>query len=58
MDESGKGLRGRILERCRGNSSWIRFSDSSLQCMLIEVEACGKGKWKVGWVGVWVEPGR
>lgn len=33
---------GPFLERSRGFSNWIRFEDSSLRCLLEEVEACCK----------------
>ena len=46
--EEGKS-RGCIWERCRGVTSWIKFGDASLQCLLGGVEACcrdnGDRKW-------------
>ena len=33
-------LRGIILEKSRGFSTWIRFGDSSLRCLLEGVEVC------------------
>ena len=40
-DMRGK-LKGCIWERSRGISSWIRFGEVSLQCLLEGVEACCK----------------
>ena len=38
-DMRGK-LKGCIWERSRGISSWIRFGEVSLRCLLEGVEAC------------------
>ena len=36
----GEKLRGIILKRSRGFSSWIRFGNSSLRCLLEGVAIC------------------
>ena len=50
--EGGK-LIGNIWERCRGVTSWNKFVDASLQCLLGGVEAyCrdnGDRKWALNW---------
>ena len=50
--EGGK-LIGNIWERCRGVTSWIKFGDASLRCLLGGVEAyCrdnGDRKWALNW---------
>lgn len=35
-------LRGVISERSKGFSSWIRFGELSLQCLLESVEVCSR----------------
>ena len=40
VEEVGGKLRGIILEKSRGFSSWIRFGEFNLRCLLDEVEAC------------------
>ena len=42
VKEIGGKLRGIILEKSRGFSSWIRFGEFSLRCLLEGVEACCK----------------
>ena len=49
----GEKLRGIILKRSRGFSSWIRFGNSSLRCLLEGVAICcreeGLGKVVKSW---------
>ena len=40
IEELGGKLRGCIWERSKGVSSWIRFGEASLRCLLDGVEAC------------------
>ena len=56
--EKGKKLRGCIWERCKGVTSWIKFGDRSLQCLLVGVEVCGEGACEPGWTKLWGEEGR
>ena len=42
VEDMGGKLKGCIWERSRGISSWIRFGEVSLQCLLEGVEACCK----------------
>ena len=40
VEELGGKLKGCIWERSKGVSSWIRFREASLRCLLDGVEAC------------------
>ena len=40
IEEKNKKLRGCIWERCKGATSWVRFGESSLQCLLLGIEDC------------------
>ena len=42
IDNIGGKLRGIILESSRGFSSWIRFGNSNLRCLMEGVEVCCK----------------
>ena len=50
-------LKGCIWER-RGISSWIRFGEVSLRCLLEGVEACCREIDNRSWVLGWEEGGR
>ena len=54
----GGKLKGKILERCRGVSWWIRFGERSLCCLLEGVEACCRGEDEKLCNKGWVEDGR
>lgn len=54
---SGK-LRGVIVEGGRGCSSWIKFGDVSLRCLLEGVEACCREKELLVCNKVWRDNGR
>ena len=43
-DVFGEKLKGIIMERSRGFTSWIRFGSLSLCCLLEGVEACCRGE--------------
>ena len=58
LEEVGGKLLGRIVERSRGFSSWIRFGESSLCNMLDGVEACCRNEASKWCSNVWVENGR
>ena len=53
IEELGRKLRGCIWERSKGASSWIRFGEASLRCLLDGVEACcrevNNSVWATGW---------
>ena len=44
VDVSGERLKGIIVEKSRGFTSWIRFGNFSLCCLLEGVEACCRGE--------------
>ncbi|RVW89852.1 hypothetical protein CK203_034378 [Vitis vinifera] len=54
----GGKLKGKILERCRVVSWWIRFGERSLCCLLEGVEACCRGEDEKLRNKGWVEDGR
>eukprot|EP00261_Vitis_vinifera_P028713 XP_010663052.1 PREDICTED: uncharacterized protein LOC104882269 [Vitis vinifera] len=58
IDVVGGKLRGCIWEKCRGLTSWIRFGDESLSCLLAGVETCCRGSDDRRWSLVWEEGGR
>ncbi|RVW68018.1 hypothetical protein CK203_064833 [Vitis vinifera] len=53
IDELGGKRRGCIWERSKGVSSWIRFGEASLRCLLDGVEVCcrevNNSVWATGW---------
>ncbi|RVX04946.1 putative ribonuclease H protein [Vitis vinifera] len=53
IEELGGKLRGCIWERSKGVSSWIRFREASLRCLLDGVEVCcrevNNSAWAIGW---------
>ena len=53
MEEVGKRLKGCIRERSKGFTSWVRFEDYSLQCLLTGIEECERvyrnGGWSIAW---------
>ena len=51
-------LRGTILERSKGFSSWIRFGEKSLSLLLEGVEAWCRGGSNLRHLKVWEEGGR
>ena len=44
MDVFGEKLKGTIVDRIRGLTSWIRFKGLSLCCLLEGVETCYRGE--------------
>ena len=58
IDDVGGKSRGCIWERCRGLTSWIRFGDASLSCLLAGVETYCRGSDDRSWSLVWEEEGR
>ena len=44
VDAFREKLKGIIMERSRGFTSWIKFGGLSLCCLLEGVEACCKGE--------------
>ena len=58
MEEVGKRLKGCIQERSKGFTSWVRFGDYSLQCLLTGIEDCERGYRKGRWSIAWEEQGR
>ncbi|RVW64454.1 hypothetical protein CK203_061721 [Vitis vinifera] len=55
---AGERLKGIIVERSRGFTSWIRFGSLSLCCLLEGVEACCRGVFLQGFVKSWEDGGR
>ncbi|RVW54310.1 hypothetical protein CK203_068498 [Vitis vinifera] len=55
---AGERLKGIIVERSRGFTSWIRFGSFSLRCLLEGVEACCRGVFKQGHAKSWEDGGR
>ena len=53
----GKAVK-KIVERGQGFSSWIRFGERGLAWLLVGLEACYKGKFRVFFRRVWNEGGR
>ena len=58
LEEVGGKLSGRIVERSKGFSSWIRFREFSLCNLLDGVEACCRDEVGKRCSKVWVENGR
>ena len=58
VEDVGGKLKGYIWERSRGISSWIRFGEVSLHCLLDVVEACCREIDNRSWVLGWEEGGR
>ena len=58
MDVLGKKLKGIIVERNRGFTSWIRFGSSSLCWLLEGVEANCMGEFGQRFVKSWEDGGR
>ena len=58
IEEVRGKLRGTIVERSRGFSSWIRFGVASLRKLLEGLEECCKEEKKGRLVKVWKEEGR
>ncbi|RVW76104.1 hypothetical protein CK203_049140 [Vitis vinifera] len=54
----GEKLRGVVLERSRGFSSWIRFGELSLCCLRERVEACCSGELRLRCLKVWEDGGQ
>ena len=54
----GKKLRGIIVERSKGFTSWIRFGESNLGCLLEGVEASCRGEGGQSFVKRWEDGGR
>ena len=54
VEDLGGKLKGCIWEKSRGVSSWIRFGEASLCCLLEGVEACCREvdnrSWIIGWM--------
>ncbi|RVW55705.1 hypothetical protein CK203_085215 [Vitis vinifera] len=55
VEEVGGKLKGCIWERCKGISSWIRFGEASLRCLLDGVETCCREPNNRGWAIGWEE---
>ena len=55
---AGERIKGVIVERSRGFTSWIRFGSLSLCCLLEGVEACCRGVFMQGHVKSWEDGGR
>ncbi|RVW24176.1 hypothetical protein CK203_087044 [Vitis vinifera] len=58
MDVSGERLKGIIVEKSRGFTSWIRFGNLNLCCLLEGVEACCRGELVQRFVKSWDDGGR
>ena len=58
VEEVRGKLRGIILERSRGFSSWIQFGDGSLRRLLEGIEECCKEEKEGRFVKVWEDEGR
>ncbi|RVW28242.1 hypothetical protein CK203_083673 [Vitis vinifera] len=54
----GEKLRGVVLERSSGFSSWIRFGELSLCCLRERVEACCSGELRLRCLKVWEDGGQ
>ena len=55
VEDVGGKLKGYIWERCKGVSSWTRFGEASLWCLLDGVEACCREIDNRRWVLDWEE---
>ena len=53
VEDVGGKLKGCIWKRSRGVSSWVRFGEASLCCLLDGVETCcredGNKRWIIDW---------
>ena len=49
VEEVGKRLKGCIWERTKGFTTWVRFGDHSLKCLLNGIEECERAYKKDGW---------
>ena len=58
VDVFGEKLKGIIVERSRGFTSWIKFGSLSLCCLLEGVEACCRGESAKRFVKSWEDGGR
>ena len=58
VEELGGKLKGCIWERSKGFSSWIRFGEASLRCILDGVEACCREVINRAWAFGWEEENR
>ena len=58
VDVFGEKLKGIIMERSRGFTSWIKFGGLSLCCLMEGVEACCKGEFAKRFVKSWEDGGR
>ena len=58
VDVSGERLKGIIVEKSRGFTSWIRFGNLNLCCLLEGVEACCRGELVQRFVKSWDDEGR
>ena len=58
MDVFGEKLKGIIVERSRGFTSWIRFGSLSFCCLLEGVEACCRGEFAKRFIKSWEDGGR
>ena len=58
VDVFGEKLKGIIVERSRGFTSWIKFGSLSLCCLLEGVEACCRGESTKRFVKSWEDGGR
>ena len=58
VEDLGGKMKGCIWERSRGVSSWIRFEEASLRCLLEGVEACCREVDNQRWVFDWMEGNR
>ena len=58
VKETGGKLRGVILERSKGCSSWIHFRHVSLECLLQGVEECCRVEIPRSFANNWEEEGR
>ena len=58
VDVFGEKLKGIIMERSRGFTSWIRFGGLSLCCLMEGVEARCKGEFAKRFVKSWEDGGR
>ena len=58
VDVFGENLKGIVMERSRGFTSWIRFGSISLCCLLEGVKACCKGEFAKRYLKNWEDGGR
>ena len=58
IEEVRGKLKGCIWEKSKGFSSWIRFGEASLRCLLDGVEACCREVTNRAWAFAWEEGNR